>query len=144
MNPSGYIGSNGLFRIKPTGDNERALRIVKTNGDGTISELKPAPNNFIKPIYNIDKTETNIPDAFSLQTNGINPNNYIRIPQRFTSKYSTKTYGANIDNKPIASRMDVITTLPEDDRESITVSDFESVKKESVDRTYIDEVEIEE
>ena len=144
LDPSGYIGTDGLFRLKPTGDNERALRIVKLNGDGTTSDIKSAPTNFIKPIYNIEQRHIVPADSIELQTNGINPNNYIRIPERLASKYTSKTFGANMSYTPVTMRTDVITVLPEDNRETITVSGFEPVKLESVDRTYIDEIEIEE
>lgn len=144
LDPSGYVGTDGLFRLKPTGDNERALRIVKTNGDGTTTDVTSAPANFIKPIYNIEQRHIVPADEMSLQTNGINPNNYIRIPERLTGKYTSKTFGANMSSTPVTMRTDVITVLPEDDRDTITVSGFTPVTLEPVNRTYIDEVEIEE
>ncbi len=144
LDPSGYIGTDGLFRLKPTGDNERALRIVKLNGDGTTTDVKNAASDFIKPIYNLEQRHISGANEIPLQTNGINPNNYIQIPERLASKYTSKTYGANMTSEPITMRTDVITILPEDNRDTITISGYKPVELEYVDRTYIDEIEIEE
>lgn len=144
LDPSGYVGTDGLFRLKPTGDNERGLRIVKINGDGTTSDVRSAPINFIKPIYNIEQRHIVPAPSMDIESTGINPNNYIRIPERFVEKYKSKTYGANITHTAPVSRTDAITILPEDDRDPITVSEFTPVKLESVNRSYIDEIEIEE
>ncbi len=144
LNPSGYIGTDGLFRLKPTGDNERALRIVRINGDGTTQTVKNAPQNFIKPIYSLEQRHVSSADAMELQTRGINPNDYIRIPERFINKYKSKTYGANTTHPSTTTRPDIVTILPEDDRDPIIVSEFTPVKLESVNRSYIEEIEIEE
>ena len=144
LDPSGYIGTDGLFRLKPTGDNERALRIVRINGDGTTQTLKNAPSSFITPIYTISKHSNKHVDAMELQTPGINPNKYIQIPERFSEKYKSKTYGTNITQPVTVQHSDTITVLPEDDRDPIAVSEFTPVKLETVNRSYIDEIEIEE
>ncbi len=144
LDPSGYIGTDGLFRLKPTGDNERALRIVRINGDGTMQTVKNAPVNFLKPVYNIEQHHIKSADAMELQTPGINPNDYIQIPVRFMDKYKSKTYGTNMTVPTTQKSIDVITILPEDDRDPITVSDYTPIRIESVNRSYIDEIEIEE
>ena len=144
LDPSGYIGTDGIIRIKPTGDNERALRIVKLNGDGTTTETIPAPTNFIKPIYNIEQRHITPADAIELQSDGINPNDYIRIPERLTDKYSSKTYGKNKTAAPVISPTNVVTVVPSNDNTTITSSEYQPVKLESVTKKYIDEVEIEE
>ena len=79
-----------------------------------------------------------------LQTPGINPNDYIQIPVRFIDKYKSKTYGTNITEPITTQKTDVITIMPEDDRDPITVSEYTPIKLESVNRSYIDEIEIEE
>ena len=79
-----------------------------------------------------------------LQTPGINPNKYIQIPERFSEKYKSKTYGTNITQPVTVQHSDTITVLPEDDRDPIAVSEFTPVKLETVNRSYIDEIEIEE
>ncbi|MEE1029806.1 MAG: hypothetical protein UIC65_02170, partial [Alphaproteobacteria bacterium] len=96
LDPSGYIGTDGLFRLKPTGDNERALRIMKLNASGTPQVVKPAATNFMTPLYNIEQRHIEPADPMELQTDGIDPDNYIQIPERLRSKYRSKTIGTNI------------------------------------------------
>ena len=144
LDPSGYIGIDGLFRLKPTGENERALRIVQLSGDGTISTVREADKTFITPIYSIEQHNINPANDMALETAGINPNDYINIPERLRSKYKSKTYGANITQTPVLPVQENIVILPEDDSDAIVSEDFKPVSLESVNRTYIDSVEIEE
>ena len=144
LDPSGYIGTDGLIRLKPTGDNERALRIVKLNGDGTTSDIIQAPTSFIKPIYNIEQRHVIPADAIDLQSDGINPNEYIRIPERLIQKYSSETYGKNKTATPIVAPVNVVTVVPTSDNTTITSTEYQPVKLESVTKKYIDEIEIEE
>ena len=80
-----------------------------------------------------------------LETPGVNPDDYISIPQRLREKYESETYGAHM-TKPVTSHpFETITILPEDDRDIVvTTPDFQPINLESVNRTYIDSVEIEE
>ena len=144
LDPSGYIGTDGLFRLKPNGDNERALRIVKLNGDGTTTDIKTAPTNFIRPIYNIEPRRITPAEPFNLKTRGINPNDYIRIPERLMEKYKSQTYGANMTAEPAPQPTNVVTVVPTDESAPVRVSEYTPVKLESVNRKYIDEIEIEE
>ena len=144
LDPSGYIGTDGLFRLKPTGDNERALRIVKLNGSGTPTELKSAPTSFATPLYNIEQRHIEPADAMELETPGIDPDNHIQIPERLRSKYNSKTIGANITESKNFQRSQIIAFLPEDDSAPIKSENFKPIKLESVNRSYIDEYEIEE
>lgn len=145
LDPSGYVGIDGLFRMRPTGDSERALRIVELNGTGTVREVKPAPTNFMTPVYNIQQRHISPAREMELETRGINPMNYINIPERFRGKYTSKTYGANMTAPAQTThRTDAITILPEDDSDVIVSPDFQPVSLESVNRTYIDSVEITE
>ena len=146
MNPSGYIGNDGLFRLKPTGESERALRIVQLNGTGTPRIIRNTPTNFITPLYNIESRHVSPARAMELQTPGVNPNNYISIPDRLRSKYRSKTYGANMtQQKPQPAQIaETVTILPEDDSDVIVSSDFTPVTHETVNREYIDSIEIEE
>ena len=144
LDPSGYIGTDGLIRLKPTGDNERALRIVKLNGDGTTSDIIQAPTSFIKPIYNIEQRHVIPADAIDLQSDGINPNEYIRIPERLIQKYSSETYGKNKTATPVVAPVNVVTVVPNSDNTTITSTEYQPVKLESVTKKYIDEIEIEE
>ena len=79
-----------------------------------------------------------------LETPGINPLNYIQIPDRLRSKYKAKTYGANATQPETEAQQNVMTILPEDDSDVITNPDFQPVSLETVGRTYIDSVEINE
>ncbi len=142
LDPSGYIGSSGLIRLKPAGMSERALRIVSLSGDGTVQTVRNAPENFLAPIYNIEQRHISPAKPMELESPGINPTSYIQIPERFRSKYKSKSYGAHITTTPAPPSADAITILPEDDRDPIVSPDFTPVKLESVGRTYIDSVEI--
>ncbi len=144
LDPSGYIGTDGLFRLKPTGDNERALRIVKLNGTGTPIESKTATKSFSTPLYNIEQRHIKPADAMELQTPGINPNNYIMIPERLQKKYRSNIIGANIVAPIKFQRSQIIAFLPEDDSAPIKSENYKPVTLESVNRSYIDEYEIEE
>ena len=143
LDPSGYMGMDGLFRLKPTGDNERALRIVRLNGAGTLTQIKPAPATFMTPLYNIEQRHISPASEIALRSPGINPNSYLNIPERFRSKYRSKTYGANMTNTPVTQQAaEIITIMPEDDRDIITTSDYTPVELESVSRTLIEEYEM--
>jgi hypothetical protein len=142
LSPSGYIGTDGIFRINPNGTNDRALRIMQLNGSGTPSEIRPAQTNFITPIYSINPNKISATDAMSLNTDGIDPDDYIRLPERFRDKYRSKTIGANIKTKTTPIQENIVTV--ESDNTVIKPAEFESAKQESVKRTYIDEYVVEE
>ncbi|MBR4891717.1 MAG: penicillin-binding protein activator [Alphaproteobacteria bacterium] len=142
LDPSGYIGTDGLFRLKPNGDNERALRIMQLNGSGTATEIKPAPISFMTPLYNIEQKRISQANAMNMETNGIDPDDYIRLPERFRDKYRSKTIGANIKSETQPVHTNIVTI--ESDDTTIKSSDFKPVKLESVKRTYIEEYEVEE
>ena len=142
LDPSGYVGTNGLFRMQPTGASERALQIVELDASGTPSVVKAAASNFMSPLYNIEQRHINPVDAMELETSGIDPDDYINIPERFRDKYRSKTIGTHITEKPAAQRSQIIAFLPEDDSEPIKSENYKPIKLESVSRSYIDEYEI--
>lgn len=142
LNPSGYIGTDGLFRLKPNGDNERALRIMQLNGSGQPTEIRPAPVSFMIPLYNIEQKRIEPAKAMEMETAGIDPDDYIRLPERLRDKYRSKTIGANVEQETTPIQTNVVTVQSDDT--SIKSADFESVKPESVKRTYIEEYEVEE
>lgn len=144
LDPSGYVGTDGVMRLRPTGESERALRIVALDGSGEVRDEKPAAANFMAPLYNVEQRHITPARAMELQTPGVNPMDYIKIPERLRSKYKSKTYGANMTVVSNAPQAEVVTILPEDDRDAIQSADFQPVKLEAVNRTYIDSVEIEE
>lgn len=145
LDPSGYVGLDGLVRLTPSGASQRALRIVQLNGTATPREIKPAAANFMTPIYNIEQRHITPAREMALETRGINPNDYINIPQRLRDKYRSKTYGAHMTTTANTNnRAPVVTILPEDDSDAIETPDFTPITLESVNKTYIDSVEIEE
>ena len=144
LDPSGYIGTDGLFRLKPTGDNERALRIVELTGTGEIREVKPAPTNFVKPLYNIEQRHITPADAMDLIAPGIDPDDYIKIPEHLRDKYRSKTIGANTSVKAVSKKSQLVSIQSEDTGETIKSENFHPVKLEKINREYIDEYEIEE
>ncbi len=143
LDPSGYIGTDGLLRLKPAGDNERALRIVQLNGNGELQTVKPAATNFMTPLYNIEQRHIKPADAMKLQTNGIDPDDYIVLPERLRDKYGSKTVGANQTGAYSVQKSQVVAILPTDETsEPVIQSNYTPVKLEPVQQTYIDEVEI--
>ena len=145
LDPSGYIGVSGLVRLRPNGDSQRALRILELDASGTPRIVRAAPQNFITPIYNIEQRHIIPASEMELETDGINPMNYIRIPERLNRKYKSKTFGANMTHTAaVIPPVENITVLPEDDSDPIENPDFQPSSLESVNRTYIDSVEIEE
>jgi len=145
MNQSGYIGANGLFRLRPSGSNERALRIVRINGDGTTTTVKQPAAAFTIPIYTSTANYISPAEPMSLMTDGVNPMKYIHIPERLRGKYTAKTYGANHSVATPDTTFSSITILPNQDSEfSITAENYAPVPLENVQRTYIDSVEINE
>ena len=143
FNPSGYIGSDGLFRLTPSGASERALRIVALDGFGTVTEISPAPSDFIKPLYNIEQRHISPAPAMKLETPGIDPDDYINIPERLRNKYRSKTIGTNITIAPTIQKSEIVSIIPpQTDETSIRVANYTPLNLESVSRSYIDEYEI--
>ena len=144
FNPSGYIGTDGLFKIRPTGDNERALRILQLNASGTPIEIKPAAQTFFQPLYTTSPQDIEPIEAYDLETTGIDPDDYIQIPERFKSKYNSHPIGTNTKKSPTIQRSQIIAFLPDDDSTPIKSKDFKSIKSDTVKRSFIDEYEINE
>lgn len=143
--PNGYIGTSGVFRIQKYGESERALRIMGLNGSGTPQILKEAPTNFLAPLYGIRTKNNKEIKARELSTRGINPGDYIKIPEylRRKSEYKTKTIGANYTTDEDNIQTDEpIQIYASDEQETVSNPEYESVKKESVSRKYIDSVEV--
>lgn len=144
LDPSGYAGMDGIVRLKPNGDSERGLMIVQVNGSGTPVVVRNAPENFINPIYNIEQRQIKPAEQLSLQTRGINPNDFIKIPDRFRSKYKSKTYGTNMTETITQKPQTEITVISSGNDTTITDSDYQPVKLESINKTMIDSVELNE
>ena len=150
FDPSGYIGTTGIFRIQPNGESERGLKVVELNGSGNINLVKESPTNFITLLYNVDAKNLTPVETRELQTRGINPGDYITIPENLRRKtaYRTKTIGANYrmdddtaDTENISAPIQIYES---EETETISDPEYQPVKIESVSRKYIDSVEIEE
>lgn len=146
--PSGYMGTTGAFRIQPSGESERALRIMELNGSGTANVFIDAPTNFLNPLYNIRTTNLRDVSERELSTRGINPGDYIDIPDelRRKSAYKTKTIGANYisDTEDQEQTYAPVQIYESTDTETVSNPEFETAKPEAISRSYIDMVEIEE
>lgn len=147
FDPSGYIGTTGVFRIQPNGQSERALRIMELDGSGEIKTFKNAPMNFITQIYSINTSDLRSVPEKELISHGVNPGDYITIPEhlRKKSEYRTKTIGANY----VASDNEIMESAPvqiyaSDEKETVANPEFKPVKIENVSRKYIDSIEISE
>ncbi len=148
LDPSGYVGSNGIFRIQPSGISERALRIMALNGSGEPTVFKSAPTNFLKPLYNIHNIDlTHIPEQ-PISTRGIDPGDYINIPEYLRKKaaYKTKPIGTNYISETTenAQTSEPIQIYASDEDETISNPEFKPIKLESVSRKYLDNIEITE
>ncbi len=140
LDPSGYVGIDGLVRLMPDGVNERAMRIMELNASGAARVVRGASTDFIRPIYNMRGRYASSASPRSIDSDDINPGDYINIPERFRSKYRISSYSTvRADTTP---KQEMITILPEDDSDAIVSPEFRPVKMESVSRQYIDEVEI--
>lgn len=147
FDPSGYIGTTGMFRIQPSGESERALRIMELNGSGEVIEFKNSPTNFLIPLYSVNISDLKTVSEKELKTRGINPGDYITIPEylRRKSEYRTKTIGANY----IAEETNEVNDAPiqiyaSTEKETVSSEEFQPVKLEKVSRKYIDSVEVTE
>jgi len=145
FDPSGYIGTTGIFRLQPSGESERALRIMELNGSGEASLFKEQATNFLVPLYSINISDLQTVPEKELKTRGVNPGDYITIPEtlRYKSQYKTKTIGANYvsDTEEIATDAP-IQIYASDEPETVSNEEFKPVKLEKVSRKYIDSVEV--
>ena len=148
LDPSGYIGSNGVFRIQPSGESEHALRIMSLNGSGTPTVFREAPSNFLKPLYSVHISELKSVPEKQIATKGINPGDYITIPENLRKKaaYKTKPLGANYvpESQEIIDNNEPIQIYASDDDEKVSNPEFEPVKLDHISREYIDSVEVSE
>ena len=145
LDPSGYIGVDGLIRLKPTGDNERGLRIMELNGTGIPHEVRPAAKNFTTPLYNIEQRHIKPASAMEMETTGIDPDDYITLPERFISKYDSEPIGTNItieDTETIGTIPVISVPAETTDDPVVKSKDWKPVTLDTVNRTYIDEYEV--
>ena len=147
FDPSGYVGTTGVFRVQPTGESERALRVLELNGSETPILIGETPKNFLKPIYNVKTTNLDMVPEKEFVTPGINPRDYINIPEHLQNKsaYKAKTIGANYDDTEYPTQTYApIQIYESDDHEIISNPEYEPIELEKISREYIDTVEINE
>ena len=148
FDPNGYVGFSGIFRIQPSGESERALQIMSLNGSGTPNVLKTAPTNFLTPLYNVHAQNLSSVPEKPISTTGINPGDYINIPENLRNKaaYKTKPFGANymIETSEYTDTNEPIQIYDDSEQETVSNPEYKSVKKDTVSRKYIDSVEIAE
>ena len=144
LDPSGYVGVDGIVRLRPTGDNERALRIMQLNGNGKPNVVRNAATDFMVPLYNIEQRHISPVSETPLQTRGVNPIDYIRIPERLRGKYKSNTFGANMTSESNVKTVDVVSVVPEDTSTAIVSQDYKPVKLAPVTKTLIDSIEVAE
>jgi len=147
FDPSGYVGTTGIFRIQPNGESERALRVMELNASGEPVVIRDTPKNFLTPIYNVRTTNLRVVPEKELVTPGVNPGDYINIPENLRKKsaYKTKTIGANY----VAEEYNEQTYAPiqiyeSDTNETVSNPEYEPMELEKISREYIDTVEINE
>ena len=145
LDPSGYRGLDGLFRLRPAGTNERALQVVELNGSGDVRIRRPAPSNFLTPIYSVQPHSISYVGEKNLVAPGINPSSYINIPAYLQSKYKSQTFGANMSQSvtPVHTSEEIVI-MPEDDRDVFDDPEFQPITLEPIDRRLIDSVEVNE
>lgn len=143
LDPSGYKGIDGLFKLKPNGENERTLQIVETTGNGKRI-VRQTKKDFIKPIYSVESKNIDlIKNDIELVSDGINPMDYIDIPENLRKKYKSKIFGANtkIENK---TNQENIIVIQEDANEFVNSPEFQPTELEQIDKKLIDSVEVKE
>jgi hypothetical protein len=149
LNPRGFTGIDGLFRLRADGMNERALEIMSLTGGGAPRLKIPAANDFNTPLYRTDVPGTGKPAELEA-TASINPDDFIRIPEYLRKKYKSQTYGGRghkhiPQTQPAPSEV-FVEILPEDDSDAVPAPDFYTRPNAgaAVQRMNIDEVEITE
>jgi len=144
LDANGYVGSNGIFRLLPYGQSERGLRIMQINGPETPNLISDTPTTFMNTLYNMEIAEPDEVPSIDLITDGINPLDYIFIPNDLRSKYKTKTIGINNHKKINEEYMKSTPIQISDDNngEVINNPEYTSVKRESISKKNIDSIEI--
>ena len=141
LNSSGYRGIDGLVRLRSSGENERALRVVRFNSDGKKTVIEPA-DNFIKPVYQTGWVSAEKTPEKSCNFKGVRASDYIKIPVNLRDKYKSKMFGLGATNTQSNAILEPETVLPEDDSETIINPEFQPTNLGTVDKHMIDEVSV--
>ncbi|MCL2330983.1 MAG: penicillin-binding protein activator [Proteobacteria bacterium] len=140
LNPGGFAGLDGMFRLRASGANERALEIMELTGSGRPMLKAGAAKNFMNPIYQTGLPRIAKPAEYPVKA-AIYPNDFITIPANLQDKYRSRTYGPGTAGT-IAQPASVPVILPEDDSDVINDAEFQSAQPDAVSRQNIDEVEV--
>ena len=144
LNPSGYRGMSGVFRLRPDGTIQRPLEMRRLGGGGEPTLTRAAADNFIVPVY-LDNVPYNVASrSIPLSGAGVNPDDFINIPERFQRKYKSKAYGAS-SVLPVTTTITFETNnevfeVPQDEPEmpDATAAPTEINKPEQIERKLID------
>jgi outer membrane PBP1 activator LpoA protein len=144
LDPSGYKGLDGLVRLRPNGENERALLIMQLNGVRMPMIRKIAEQNFIKPIYQTTQFDLSKPFERNIASDGYNPLDYIKLPEYLADQYQSKKFGITYDDSidrmsPDAEHVEVVS---EDKTSAVIDADFKPAKLDPVDKKLIEEVRL--
>ena len=80
-----------------------------------------------------------------METTGIDPDDYITLPERFISKYDSEPIGTNItieDTETIGTIPVISVPAETTDDPVVKSKDWQPVTLDTVNRTYIDEYEV--
>jgi hypothetical protein len=143
IDPSGFRRLDGLVRLHPNGESERALQIMTLDASGAPKISARAASNFIKPPYQLTSRSNARHSEIKISA-GVNPLDYIRLPENLRGKYSAKTYRQHDGGaQPAQAPVKEIMVLPEDSSEPVPAdSDFQPTELDSIGRTMIDSVEV--
>ena len=90
LNPSGYLGIDGLYRLRPNGVIERALQVMTITGGGAARLHRAAVNNFMTPLYHVPATVAPRGREIEITRPTVNPINYIDIPPHWQPRFGTR------------------------------------------------------
>jgi hypothetical protein len=82
-----------LVRLRPNGENERALQILQLNGVTTPRTIKPAPATFMTQIYQTSAPDMSRPTERKISNEGYNPMDFITLPDRLDGIYRSQRIG---------------------------------------------------
>jgi hypothetical protein len=114
------------------------------NGTGIPHEVRPAATDFTTPLYNIEQRHIKPATAMDMETIGIDPDDYITLPERFISKYDSDPIGTNITIESETTGTIPVISVPAETTEDTVIKskDWQPVTLDTVNRTYIEEYEV--
>lgn len=95
LDPSGYNGLDGLVRLRPNGENERALQVMQLNGIRKPIVKKRAEQNFVQPIYKTSDFDTSRPRERDLTSVQYDVVKNLQLPEGLAEKYSSEDFLEN-------------------------------------------------